>query len=399
VDAQLKAQARYFSPDEWEVQEPLDPSSFLEEFEGVFKSVASQYVPSDERIGMSLTGGLDGRMIMASVTPESGRIPCYTFSGMNGEIVDARIARQVAAVCGQPHVVLPIAGEFFKNFAAYAEKTVYISDGTHGVGGAHDLYLNERATTIAPVRLSGKFGSEIVRGVRHLRVRPLSAQLFDRNFYAEVHATESRVARLNQSHPVTAAAFVELPWWHYGCLTIEQSQVTFVTPFVDNRLVELMYRRGSLFASPHRIPWYVIARHRPALLAIETDRGVGPGPLTPWRRWRALRGYLSFKADWVFTEKPQAYARAVSMLETCGVDRIFNGRHILAQYRRWFQRECRDFVLDVLLDPRTRQRAFWNAQSLQRIVAGHLAGSGSYVHELDKALSAELIHRHLLETD
>jgi len=116
-------------------------------------------------------------------------------------------------------------------------------------------------------------------------------------------------------------------------------------------------------------------RSTPAL-RFDTDRGLGPGPLTPWPSWCALRGHLSFKADRVFTEKPPACARAVSLLEACGVDRIFHARHILTQYRRWFQRECRDYVLDLLLDPRTRHRAFWNPQSLQRVVSDDLVGSG-----------------------
>ena len=63
---------------------------------------------------------------------------------------------------GQTHEAIRIGDGFFKEFGNFARRTIYISDGTHDAIGAHDLYFNQVARQLAPIRLTGKFGSEVV---------------------------------------------------------------------------------------------------------------------------------------------------------------------------------------------------------------------------------------------
>ncbi len=51
-----------------------------------------------------------------------------------------------------------------------AEQSVYYSDGTMDVGGAVEIFANRRAREIAPIRLTGNYGSEILR--RNVAFRP-----------------------------------------------------------------------------------------------------------------------------------------------------------------------------------------------------------------------------------
>ena len=51
---------------------------------------------------MSLTGGLDTRMIMAWQKAKPGSLPCYTFGGMLRDCQDVIVAREVARTCEQP---------------------------------------------------------------------------------------------------------------------------------------------------------------------------------------------------------------------------------------------------------------------------------------------------------
>ena len=48
---------------------------------------------------MSLTGGLDSRMILAWAQAAPGSLPCYTFGGPYRDCADVRIARQLATIC------------------------------------------------------------------------------------------------------------------------------------------------------------------------------------------------------------------------------------------------------------------------------------------------------------
>src|SRR5438552_2101400 len=71
----------YFSPAIWESQPVLSAERFEDKFEETFRKVLPRYFKSKSEIGISLTGGLDSRMIMACL-PETAEKPiCYTFSG------------------------------------------------------------------------------------------------------------------------------------------------------------------------------------------------------------------------------------------------------------------------------------------------------------------------------
>ena len=77
---------------------------------------------------MSLTGGLDTRMIMAWQKSPPGALPCYTFGGIFRDCHDVLVARQVACMCGQPHEVIPVGETFLARFSHYANRAVYLSD-------------------------------------------------------------------------------------------------------------------------------------------------------------------------------------------------------------------------------------------------------------------------------
>ena len=102
----------YFQPREWEEQAPLDSESYYSQIRDIFSDNLPRYFDGQERIAMSLTGGLDTRMIMAWQRPAPGSLPCYTFGGTYRDCRDVRIARHVAAECGQSHDVIRVGQEF-----------------------------------------------------------------------------------------------------------------------------------------------------------------------------------------------------------------------------------------------------------------------------------------------
>src|SRR5438477_1210854 len=63
---------KYFSPATWEAQPVLAPERFESEFRETFERILPRYFDSKSGIGISLTGGLDTRMIMACL-PRSAR--------------------------------------------------------------------------------------------------------------------------------------------------------------------------------------------------------------------------------------------------------------------------------------------------------------------------------------
>jgi asparagine synthase (glutamine-hydrolysing) len=162
-DGAIDQQSSYFQPREWEEQSLLDPEAYYREIKEVYSRILSRYFEGNERIGISLTGGLDSRMIMAWQKPAPESVPCYTFGGMFRDCQDVIVARKVAKVCQLSHELIPVGEDFLSRFPHYAERTVYLTDGCLSLTHSPDLYLNERAREIAPVRMTGNYGSEVFR--------------------------------------------------------------------------------------------------------------------------------------------------------------------------------------------------------------------------------------------
>jgi len=145
----------YFRTGSWENQPLLSPSEFSERFGEIFCRVLGRYTNGSRPVAMSLTGGLDSRMIMACAHVNGRKLPCYTFNGSYQDCVDVRIARKVAAACDQPHQTISVGEEFLDHFPRLAAETIEITDGAMDVSGAAELYVNRLARQIAPVRLTG----------------------------------------------------------------------------------------------------------------------------------------------------------------------------------------------------------------------------------------------------
>ena len=152
------------------------------------------------------------------------------------------MSRQVASMCGQPHQVIEAGKEFLSRFPHYAERAVYLTDGCVEVNRAPDVYLNERAREIAPVRMTGNLGGEVLRRVRTFKpVMPLPG-LFQSEFLSHVRQAAQTYASNIQGNALSFAVFKQSPWNHYGILALEQTQLALRTPFLDNDLIRAVFR-------------------------------------------------------------------------------------------------------------------------------------------------------------
>src|SRR3989449_1229141 len=204
-DGAIERKGTYFKPREWEDQSLLEPEAYHRELRDVFSRNLHRYFAGQERIAMSLTGGLDSRMIMAWQRPSQGSLPCYTFGGMFRDCRDVLVARQVAQACGQSHEVIPVGEEFLSRFPHYAKRTVYLTDGCVDVSRSPDLYVNERAREIAPVRMTGNYGGEVLRRVRAFKPVAHLPGMFRQELLPYVRQAEETYGSLLGGHPLSFA--------------------------------------------------------------------------------------------------------------------------------------------------------------------------------------------------
>ncbi len=396
----LESKGVYFQPSEWENQPALDAETFYGELRNVFSRNLPRYFGGRERVGVSLTGGLDTRMIMAWHHPPAGSLPCYSFGGIYRDCQDVIVARKVARVAQQPHEVIPVAKEFLSNFAHYAERTVYLTDGCIDVSHTPDLYANEFARKIAPVRMTGNYGGDVMRRVRLFRASSPQPGLFAQDFLPRVDAAKETFKNLVQTHPLSFVLFRQSPWHHYGLLSLEESQVALRSPYLDNELVKLMYRAPESSCTDNEVCLRLIEDGDKALRRIRTDIGV-PGNGNTLAA-AAMRNYLvfTFKADYAYDYgMPQWMAQVDHLFSPLHLERLFLGRHKFYHFRVWYRDALSQYVQEMLLDERSLSRPYLDRKGLETMVCSHLKGDRNYTVAIHKALTLELLHRQFVDAN
>lgn len=386
----------YFEPQDWEKQEPLEPEPYYEEMRRVFSRNLPRYFQGREPIGISLTGGLDTRLILAWQKSRAGSLPFYTFAGMFHDCYDVIVARKLATVCEQRHEEIPVGKEFLARFAHYAERTVFLTDGYVDVGLSPDLYLNERARAVAPVRMTGLYGSEVLRRVRAFRPEQPQPGFFAPEFLPYIQQTSDAYERVCKGHPTTFAIFKQAAFYHCGLLSLEQTQTSVRTPYLDNDLVKTVFRAPE--AEHDDISLRLIRDGNRDLLGVPTDRGVGGNGGSVLRAAsRAFREF-QFKAEYAYDMgMPQWVAQVDHALSPLRLERFLLGRHKILHFRVWYRDALADYVREILLDSRTLARPYFDRKSLEAMVQRHLKGDRNYTNAIHKAITLELIHRLFLD--
>ena len=395
-NGRLTAKNSYFDPKEWEQQERVDSEQYYDQLRSAFVGHLPRYFNGRERVGMSVTGGLDTRIIMAWHKAEPNSLPCYTWGSTYRDHEDVKLARRVARVCQQPHKVITAGPEFLSHFAHYAERTIFLTDAGVDLSRSPDLYMQERIREIAPVRMVGTYGSEILLQAIMFKAAEPAAGLFEplRDQIGRGIATYNAS---RQVHPISFVAFRQSPWHHYGVLGLEQTQVAIRSPFLDNEVVRTAYRAPGPdgLAANEKARARLIREGNPDLANIHTDRGSGGlnSKLTHW--------YLEFlfKAEYAYDMgMPQWMARVDHMLAPLHLERIWLGRHKPYHFRVWYRDQLNEYVRQMLLDDRALARPYVNRREVERVVKGHLRGSHNHTDEIHRLLSLELAHRLFVES-
>lgn len=396
-NGKLERAGRYFDPQEWEQQSVLDEETFHRELRDVFSSILPRYFVADEPVGMSMTGGLDTRMILAWHEAKPGTLPCYTFAGPYRDCHDARVGREVSELAGQSHQTIRVSDEFLSHAADYAERTVYLSEGCTSVVNSRNIYVNQRARQIAPIRMTGNYGGEVLRRLRMFKPSNPADGLFRPELMAHVKQARATYSELLKWHPLTFTAFCQVPWYHDGLLALEETQITTRTPFLDNELVRIAYRAPQ---SACEEPFYLrlIREGNPKLSSVATDRGQRFDRSSFMAKVRREIYEFSFKAEYAYDYgMPQWMARVDHFLAPLRLERLFLGRHKYAHFRVWYRDVLANYLKETLLDRRSLSRPYLNGKMVEEMVQWHTRGDRNYTREIHSVLTLELLHRTLID--
>lgn len=388
----------YFKASTWESQPLLSSTEYYEQLKATFSRLLPRYLNAEKKIAMSLTGGLDGRMIMAYANKKEGDLPCYSFGGTYRDCLDVTIARQIAKLCKQSHQTINVGKQFFPQFLELAERSVYISDGTMDVGGAVELYVNKIAREIAPIRLTGNYGSEIVRGNVAFRPNNRYSGILQPDFDQLIKNAVLSYERERQGHWLSFIAFKQVPWHHYSRFSVEQSQLTVRSPYLDNDLVALMYQAPYQEVLNKQHSLKLIAEGNPAMAKIPTDRGLLYNPIPLLTQLQHQCAEFTAKAEYAYDYGMPHWLSMIDYnLSSLHLEKLFLGRHKFYHFRVWYRDHFAKTIKDVLLDREALERSFFRPKILEKMVIDHTKGKQNFTLEIHRALTIELTQKMLID--
>jgi asparagine synthase (glutamine-hydrolysing) len=258
--------------------------------------------------------------------------------------------------------------------------------------------MNQRAREIAPARMTGLYGGEVLRRVRMFKPVFPMAGLFQPELIPQFEQARQTYEEMRQGNALSFNVFRQAPWHHYSNLALEQSQITMRTPFLDNEFVKAVFQAPPSLATTSEVSLRLIADGNAELSRIPTDRGLGARSKRVERLAHAIKE-LSFKAEYAYDYgMPQWLARVDHLFAPIHVERLFLGRHKPLHFRQWYRDQLSGYVREMLLDARSVSRPYVQRHMVERMVHEHIKGTGNYTTEIHKLLRLELLHRNFIDS-
>jgi asparagine synthase (glutamine-hydrolysing) len=386
----------YFKAESWEQQPPLNALEYYDRLRETWPRILARYFTGQGPFGLSLTGGVDSRVIMAWVPPSTRHLACYTFGGVYRDSADVKISREVARICQRSHHTISVGREFLSQFPKLAQESVYISDGGVDVRGSMDLYVQRLARQIAPIRLTGTNGGELLRNLVVFKPNRISQEVLEPGLAQHSEEAALTYAEELKGHKLSFTIFRQAPWYLGSKFLLERSQIGLRMPYFDNDLVALVYQAPAELALTNGVSLRLITDGNAALGRMATDLSGYSGSTPGFPRVLQALGKFTFRAEYAYDlGMPQWLAGLDRVLAPLRLERLFLGRHKFTHFRVWYRDELSQYVKDILLDPRALCRSYLRKPIVEKMVGSHVNGSSNFTVQINKLLSVELIMRHL----
>jgi asparagine synthase (glutamine-hydrolysing) len=371
------------------VPRPATTAEALDRFDEAFARAVERRVEDTEGLGISLSGGLDSRTILAAIDTRAHPLTAVSL-GLEGSI-DVRSASRMAEILDIPHHRCQLDAEFLRRFEDHMRRMVHLTDGHYlcqcivmptlplyrelGIrvllrGHAGELLHMDKAYNYSidgpTLRLRDPSALEdwLYRRLRTYMLEATDGPLFApeyqnamedlaretlRDCFAESRDLEPPVHRIwhmflsQRLRRETAMSMVE-----FGSL------VETRLPFLDNELIDLIFATPPELKMGEAIQAHILRRRRPEFLRVanaNTGTRVGAG--------RLERSISKFR---------------LKVLAKLGV----RGFQPYERLGLWLRQDLRPMVERVLLDDRCLGRGVFNPETVESVVRQHAEGKRNH---------------------
>jgi len=385
---------------------------YVENIVSIFKRAVERRTKGDHRIGVSLSGGLDSRSIVAAINKRHYPINTFTYGVKGGD--EAKIAGQVAKKLGTTHRFFELKQD---SFADYVELGVRLTDGMSSCRHFHWMSLLKKIANDVDVVFHG-LGMDIMLGgwteIGYVRIhrKMLKAQndailvnliyqklrkggvrkmnsLFSDMYYQKIkdmpiQSLKTALKEVKVKHLGNKADYLFWRnWTRTSTSPARRSYVEDRVPGYDNEFVDFILKIPPELRLEHKIYYRFFRKLAPDLVRIP-HQGTGVAPLAPFFLHKI--GKLVKSGYKEFIRRLRIITRGrVSIPDKIGYP----------DYDEWIRNDprLRTFFKDILLDERTLSRGYFNEHCIREMVRSHLSSNKDYGRELCALLTFELWHR------
>jgi asparagine synthase (glutamine-hydrolysing) len=291
-------------------------ADYLEELYPAFNQAVRRTLTGNHTIGLSLSGGLDSRMILSAIAGSHTPISTYTL-GVKG-CADEVVAEQLSSIAGTIHRFYELDTHYLIDFLHHLREMVCLTDGmylTHGLtemlalrsleqadfsvllrghGGelakaslAWPFHTNER---IYRMRSKDEFIPYLLERVNYISRDVPLLELFSEKWYPGV-ADGARSSLEESLHnveldPVDLCSYLYLAEHHrrftIASLELFRNLMEVRLPFVDPDFLAILFRSPARWRDDTTLHQSIIRQNMPTLLRIRdsnTGAPVNAGPL------------------------------------------------------------------------------------------------------------------------
>ncbi|MDY6838800.1 MAG: asparagine synthase-related protein [Thermodesulfobacteriota bacterium] len=377
IKSKNKKQLRYWW---WDniipLQQDLDEGDLVEELGRLFNEAVANRCKKGERVGLTLSGGLDSRAILAAMPEGTEPIHAITFGKKGCE--DIRIAAVAAEVKGAEHHVCHINES---NWLAPRIEGVWWTDGQLNMLHMHGIEGLEGGKKYMDITLNG-FAGDVILGGSFLKNRRCCDTVTKCYAGQVMKVTEECLHNFQEYKQLRKPDYYFLQnrirrFVHCGSKAAE-THVHNPKPFYDNKLIEFIYSLPDrLRLNSHLYTKMLVGVFPDYFSSIPWQATGYPISRDP-RRVAMLLGIRKIR-------------RRVSYLLTKGSSDKLHGSSNYTDYYRWIRSEpASSYFRQVLL---SRDAIYGEYIPRERVVAdldGHLRGSADHSDMLCRYLTFEI---------
>lgn len=389
---------RYWDYNIYSDSPKMDTARALRYANDVFTKLIGRYLKG--QYVFSITGGWDTRTIASCWDRHDKPTQCVTY-GLSRRTADWVLSDRITQRYGLPHSFFALDHNFLDQFGECAKKTIRLADGMGDIGSSEIVFIHSRFRN--SICLTGKYGTQVLAdrilppflARPDLQTRNVLSSDFCRidanNVDAAVRAAQQPYAAFtNASDRYLIMALVEECRRYWGdTLAVESTTNLMRSPYLDNDWIDLLFRIPASLRCSRMLQEHIIRANSSRLAGIPTNSGGLPAgggligrieaDLFKVRHWGSIVANSRRVPRWM------------------ALDKTFLSNNATKKFGLWLREDLRNWVCDVLFDPRTSSRGIYSPHELRRAVTDHMTKKADNRYSLIKLVSFELFLRELVD--